>query len=257
LLILAELARKECDIVVCSIFVNPAQFAPTEDLSKYPRTFENDVQMLQKSNVDVVLAPNVNEMYPAGIPLVVSQQTGTFVTVQGKSHQMEGSIRPHFFRGVATVVTKLFNIVQPTKAYFGQKDVQQCSVVKTMCRDLHFPIDIIVGDIIREADGLAKSSRNRYLNDSERKIAPALYSGMKETVKLFNSGVRDRNSLLRACKDKIHSLGGDLEYLSLADPIDLREVEMVASGAILSGAIKVGTTRIIDNVLLGIDKNSL
>ena len=146
---LASHARKQCDIVVASIFVNPAQFAPHEDLSKYPRTFENDLIILGKVGVDIVFAPEVSEMYPKGIPLQVDQQVGTFVTVQGKSHQMEGSIRPHFFRGVATVVSKLFNITQPTKAFFGQKDVQQCSVVRSLVRDMHYPIQVVVGPTIR------------------------------------------------------------------------------------------------------------
>jgi pantoate--beta-alanine ligase len=254
---LANLARKQCDIVVASIFVNPAQFAPTEDLSKYPRTFEDDVKLLQSENVDVVFAPSVKEMYPAGIPLVVTEQVGSFVTVQGKSHQMEGSIRPHFFRGVATVVSKLFNIIEPTTAYFGQKDVQQCSVVKTMVRDLHFPIKIEVGETIRESDGLAKSSRNRYLNEEERDLAPCLYAGFKETLKLFESGERDRDRLLKVCKDKITQRGGVIEYISLADPLGLEEVTTISHGVILSGAIKVGKTRIIDNVLLGMSRSDL
>ena len=148
---LASLARKQNDIVVASIFVNPAQFAPHEDLSKYPRTFENDLKLLGETDVDVVFYPSVEEMYPKGIPLKVDEQVGTFVTVQGKSHQMEGIIRPHFFRGVATVVSKLFNIIQPTRAYFGQKDVQQCSVVRSLVRDMQYQLHIIVGDTIRSS----------------------------------------------------------------------------------------------------------
>jgi pantoate--beta-alanine ligase len=254
---LAGLARQESDVVVASIFVNPAQFAPTEDLAKYPRTLDQDVELLKQVNTDVVFVPSVQEMYPAGINLNVKEQVGTFVSVQGKSHQMEGSIRPHFFRGVATVVTKLFNIIQPTKAFFGQKDVQQCSVIRSMVRDLHFPIEIVVGETIREADGLAKSSRNRYLSPEERALAPILYQGMKAAIALFEKGETDRATLLEACKQVILTKPVNLEYLSLAEPMSLTEVQKVESGAILSGAVKIGTTRIIDNVLLGMKKQQL
>lgn len=195
------------------------------------------------------------EMYPAGIPLDVKKQVGTFVYVQGKSHQMEGSIRPHFFRGVATVVSKLFNIIQPTAAYFGQKDVQQCSVVRTMVKDLHFPIVIVVGKTIRETDGLAMSSRNRYLSPQDRALAPVLYQGMLESTQTYEAGNRDRESLIESAKKVIENNASvKLEYLSLADPIRLEEIDQVdeSIGAILSGAIRMpGGTRIIDNVLLG------
>jgi pantoate--beta-alanine ligase len=208
-------------------------------------------------------------MYPSGIPLDVSKQTGTFVTVQGKSHQMEGQIRPHFFRGVATVVSKLFNIIQPTRAYFGQKDVQQCSVVRTMVRDLHIPLEVVVADTIRESDGLAMSSRNRFLSPKERycswfdyrELAPILYKGLQTSVKAFNEGIKDRESILAKAKAVIAGQVPEvqLEYLSLADPFGLEEVENINPdvGAILSGAIRVGGTRIIDNVLLGMQKSKL
>jgi pantoate--beta-alanine ligase len=254
---LAKIAKSQCDIVVASIFVNPAQFGPTEDLDKYPRTLDQDVELLTQAKTDVVFAPSVNEMYPAGITLQVKDQIGTFVTVQGKSHQMEGSIRPHFFRGVATVVTKLFNISQPTKAFFGQKDVQQCSVIRTMVRDLHFSLQVIVCDTVRESDGLAMSSRNRYLNPQERALAPILYHGMKASIQLFEKGECNREVLLRACQEVIETKPVKLEYLSLAEPFGLSEVSVVENGAILSGAIKIGNTRIIDNVLLGIKSVSL
>ncbi|KAI8899339.1 Pantoate-beta-alanine ligase [Globomyces pollinis-pini] len=257
---LAELAKLNCDVVVASIFVNPAQFAPTEDLDKYPRTLDTDVALLGSKKTNVVFVPSVSEMYPAGIPLHVDKQVGSFVTVLGKSHQMEGSIRPHFFRGVATVVTKLFNIIEPTHAFFGQKDVQQCSVIRTMVRDLHFPIQIVVGDTIRESDGLAKSSRNRYLSPKERAIAPALYAGMKASVQAYQAGVRDRKLLIQAAELIIAEKSGGLkpEYLSIAEPFSLNEVDVVDDkGAILSGALRIGTTRIIDNVLLGMDGKQL
>ncbi|KAJ3287810.1 hypothetical protein HK104_008452 [Borealophlyctis nickersoniae] len=248
---LARLARKQCDQVVASIFVNPAQFAPTEDLSKYPRTVERDIELLTEAGVDVVFLPSVPEMYPNGIPLDVK---GTFVEVKGKSHQMEGSIRPHFFRGVATVVTKLFNIIQPTHAFFGQKDAQQCAVVRSMVRDLWIPTTIIVGATIREPDGLAMSSRNRYLSPDERAIAPVLYKGLSAGLDACETGVKDRKDLIEIIEKVIKAEPRvQLEYLSLANPFSLVEEERVGEdGAILSGAIRVGKTRIIDNVLLGV-----
>ncbi|KNC99018.1 pantoate-beta-alanine ligase [Spizellomyces punctatus DAOM BR117] len=252
---LARTARKTCDIVVVSIFVNPAQFAPHEDLGKYPRTMEQDVAMLTEVGVDVIFLPNVKEMYPAGIVLDVKDQQGTFVEVKGKSHQMEGSIRPHFFRGVATVVTKFLNIMQPTKAFFGQKDAQQCAVVRTMVRDLFIPTEIVVGETVREPDGLAMSSRNRYLSPEERAIAPVLYKALSAGQRAFNEGTaKSRDELIQIAKAIIDvQHGAELEYLSVANPFSLAEEEQVGSeGAIFSGAVRVGKTRIIDNVLLGI-----
>ncbi|KAJ3279612.1 hypothetical protein HK104_001303 [Borealophlyctis nickersoniae] len=251
---LARLARKQCDQVVASIFVNPAQFAPTEDLSKYPRTLERDIEMLTEAGVDVVFLPSVPEMYPNGIPLDVKVQQGTFVEVKGKSHQMEGSIRPHFFRGVATVVTKLFNIIQPTHAFFGQKDAQQCAVVRSMVRDLWIPTTIVVGATVRERDGLAMSSRNRYLSDEERAVAPVLYKGLSAGLDAYEKGVKERGDLMEVVEKVVSAEPRvRLEYLSLANPFSLVEESSVGTeGAILSGAIRVGNTRIIDNVLLGV-----
>ncbi|KAI8912305.1 hypothetical protein DFJ77DRAFT_501867 [Powellomyces hirtus] len=252
---LAKLARQQCDKVVASIFVNPAQFAPTEDLAKYPRTQERDVEMLAEQGVDVIFIPAVKEMYPAGIVLDVSDQRGTFVEVKGKSHQMEGSIRPHFFRGVATVVTKLFNIMQPTKAYFGQKDAQQCAVIRSMVRDLFVPTEIVVGETMREKDGLAMSSRNRYLSPEERAIAPVLYKALSAGAAAFHEkGITRKDELVAIAKGIIETQEGvHLEYLSLADPFSLEELDSIGlNGAIFSGAVRVGKTRIIDNCLLGV-----
>ncbi|KAJ3038027.1 hypothetical protein HDV00_001071 [Rhizophlyctis rosea] len=252
---LARLARQNNDKVVASIFVNPAQFAPHEDLSKYPRTVEKDIEMLGSAGVDAVFLPSVEEMYPAGIVLDVKDQQGTFVEVKGKSHQMEGSIRPHFFRGVATVVTKLFNITQPTRAYFGQKDAQQCAVIRSMVRDLWVPIEVVVGATVRESDGLAMSSRNVYLSQEERKTAPVLYKALSAGVTAYEKGMRDREELIRIAEEMIKKeTRVSLEYLSLANPFSLVEEKVVGKeGAIFSGAIKVGKTRIIDNVLLGME----
>ncbi|TPX35251.1 pantoate---beta-alanine ligase (AMP-forming) [Synchytrium microbalum] len=251
---LAERARRENDIVVSSIFVNPAQFAPTEDLAKYPRTLERDLAILDEAGVDVAFVPSVEEMYPAGIVLDVGAQAGSFVEVKGKSHQMEGMIRPHFFRGVATVVTKLFNMMQPTRSYFGQKDIQQCIVIKSMIRDLHIPTDIVIAPTIREHDGLAMSSRNRYLSAEERSVAPILYRALAEARDVYNRGGSRREDIILAAEKVIEAdPRAKLEYLSLANPSSLREEEKVTrrEGAILSGAVRIGKTRIIDNLLLG------
>ncbi|KAI9011225.1 Pantoate-beta-alanine ligase [Gaertneriomyces semiglobifer] len=259
---LARQARQQIpspNLVVASIFVNPAQFAPTEDLDKYPRTLDQDVKLLAQQNTDIVFAPSVSEMYPRGITLNTKAQNGTFVEVLGLSSQMEGQIRPHFFRGVATVVAKLFNIIQPTTAYFGQKDVQQCAVVRSMVRDLHMPLEVVVSPTVRETDGLAMSSRNAYLTPEERVVAPVLYRAMCTAQQLHLQGAKSRERILKAAKDVIDAEPGAVyEYLSLADPFDLQEVNMVGStGAILSGAVRIGKTRIIDNILLDLEPESV
>ncbi|KAJ1658806.1 pantoate-beta-alanine ligase [Dispira simplex] len=263
-LALVQSARNQCDTVVVSVFVNPAQFAPHEDLAQYPRTLTQDVQRLsavsgQNNNkplADVVLAPTVAEMYPSGITLQTEQQQGAFVEVIGLSHQMEGITRPHFFRGVATVVTKLFNIVQPDFAFFGQKDAQQCVVVKALVRDLCFPIRIVIVPTVRDStSALALSSRNKYLTTDQRYLATTLYRGLHAAEIHFFRGERRRGALLEAVNSSFASTPEaevELEYLSLVHPTTLEELDLVAAdGAILSGAFRVGTTRLIDNVLLG------
>ncbi|KAJ3075691.1 pantothenate synthase [Podochytrium sp. JEL0797] len=251
---LASTAKKECDKVVASIFVNPAQFAPTEDLDRYPRTFENDVKLLSTVGCDAVFAPSVQEMYPAGIPLDVEKQKGAFVEVKGLSHMLEGSVRPNFFRGVATIVTKLFNVVQPTKAFFGQKDGQQCAVLRTMTRDLLIPTELVICPILREEDGLAMSSRNRYLSPQERKEAPVLYRALREAEAQWEAGERDGEKLRSAATRVLKSSGVVVDYVSVANAITLEEVNgaVGVDGAMLSGAVRVGKTRIIDNILLGV-----
>ncbi|KAJ3086947.1 pantothenate synthase [Quaeritorhiza haematococci] len=301
---LAKMARDQCDVVVSSIFVNPAQFSPTEDLAKYPRTFEGDRNLLasigcakdgsldfdsirndeaaitaalqkgakglvNEPAVRCIFLPPVHEMYPSGIELDVSKQQGTFVEVKGKSHQMEGVIRPHFFRGVATVVTKLLNIIQPDKAFFGQKDAQQCVVVRSLVRDLFIPCgEIVIGATMRDPiDGLALSSRNRYLSPQERAVAPALYQALCKGKEVFDQTVKSspesgvkREAILEVAKSVISGYESrgvpvKFEYLSLAHPHTLQELDVITleEGAIFSGAIRVGTTRIIDNILLGIN----
>ena len=246
-------AKQECDAVVTSIFVNPAQFAPHEDLDKYPRTLDRDLELLKSVGTDVVFTPRVQDMYPSGISLHVEEQVGTFVEVRGMSHQLEGSIRPHFFRGVATVVAKLFNLVQPDKAYFGQKDAQQCAVLRRMVSDLFFPLEMIVGETVREADGLAMSSRNRYLSLEQRRVSNVLYRALMAGKRLYDSGETRAVRILEAARQVVgQEPGVELQYFSLAHPQSLDELSTVTStsGAIFSGAIRVGTTRLIDNLLL-------
>ncbi|KAF9349358.1 pantothenate synthase [Mortierella sp. NVP85] len=262
---LVQTARQECDAVVVSIFVNPAQFAPHEDLDQYPRSFDTDYASLVATNAcSAILLPKVSEMYPSGIPLDRSQQRGAFVEVVGLSHQMEGITRPHFFRGVATVVTKLFNIVQPDRVYFGQKDAQQCVVVRTMIRDLLLPIKMRAIPTSREPDGLAMSSRNRYLTPEMRNVATLLYRAISAAKKaIVEQGASDRDAILKPAHamidqvvDEVRTQGLPfqvrLDYLSLVDVETLTELETIGPSqpAILSGAVYVGTTRLIDNVLV-------
>ncbi|KAF9390057.1 pantothenate synthase [Podila verticillata] len=261
---LVKIAKQECDAVVVSIFVNPAQFAPHEDLDQYPRTFDSDYASLVESKAcSAILLPKVTEMYPVGITLDRNQQRGAFVEVQGLSHQMEGIPRPHFFRGVATVVTKLFNIVQPERAYFGQKDAQQCVVIRAMIRDLLLPITMRAIPTAREADGMALSSRNRYLTPEMRKISTLLYKAITAAKEKVQNGVSNRDEILEPAykvidqvKAEVQAQGAPfeirLDYLSLVDVGTLTEIQTLEKGqaAILSGAVYVGTTRLIDNVLI-------
>ncbi|ODQ67355.1 pantoate--beta-alanine ligase [Nadsonia fulvescens var. elongata DSM 6958] len=269
--LLVKNSLEENDVTIVSIFVNPAQFAPGEDLDSYPRTLPKDLVLLEslykpnnpKSGVDAVFAPTVSEMYPSGFTLDVANQKGAFVEVKGLSHQLEGSIRPAFFRGVATVVTKLLNAVQPDNAYFGQKDIQQTVVIKRMVKDLLIPTTIRVVPIVREYNGLAMSSRNEYLSDDVRNNhAQLLYRALIEGENLYRRGVCNSKEILdvvqQALKDNsTENFKVSIDYISVADNETLDELETINrnSGAILSGAIKVpnkenGVTRIIDNVLL-------
>nr|CAG8434324.1 9374_t:CDS:2 [Entrophospora candida] len=224
---------------------------------------------LHEGHLSLVFIPKVEEIYPSGAPLEVDKQKGTFVEVKGKSHQLEGKTRPTFFRGVSTVVTKLFNIVQPDHVYFGQKDAQQCVVIRSMMKDLHFPIEMHVGETVRENDGLAMSSRNKYLSKEMRKVATTLYDALMIVKKSFyDKGIRDREKLLQGAhelierarkkvdEDQTLEFEVKLDYLSLADPETLEEIDFIVgedeggNGALLSGALYVGTTRLIDNLLL-------
>ncbi|KAI8322772.1 Pantoate-beta-alanine ligase [Martensiomyces pterosporus] len=259
-LALVQMASQECESVLLSIFVNPAQFAPHEDLDQYPRTLPADIGKLAAAPVRpgttrAIFAPSVLEMYPRGITTDRTQQKGAFVEVLGLSEMLEGGTRPHFFRGVATVVTKLFHIAMPDRAFFGQKDVQQCCVIRAMVSDLHFPITLRVGETVRDPhDGLALSSRNVYLTEEQRRRAPAFYRGLCRARDLYASGERDSTRLIGAVRDEADKEHLDIEYISLNSPDDLSPVDTVGSaGAVLSGAWRMGTTRLIDNMLIGFE----
>jgi pantoate--beta-alanine ligase len=243
-LALVRQAKAECDHVAVSIFVNPTQFGPNEDLARYPRDLSRDLELLRAEGVALVFAPSVDEMYP--------QPYHTFVDVEGVTATLEGARRPGHFRGVATVVCKLFNIVRADRAYFGQKDAQQTVVIRQMVRDLNIPTAIVVVPTQREADGLALSSRNVYLDPAQRAAAPVLYRALEAAAQLYAKGERNAVMLRAAIQ---HTLAqqplAQLEYVSVADPRTLQEVEReVEHGALVSLAVRFGTTRLIDNVML-------
>ena len=242
---LVRFARAECASVVVSIFVNPTQFGPTEDLDAYPRDVQRDLDLLAGEGADLVWTPKPQLMYPPGFQ--------TWVTVEEVTRPLEGSMRPGHFRGVTTVVAKLFNAVRPDKAYFGQKDAQQAAVIRQMARDLNYPLEIVVCPIVREPDGLAMSSRNVYLNPEERQAATVLFRALSSAKEAFNYGERDPQNLRRILSDTIHCEPlARLQYVSCADPDTLQELETTIDGrALLSMAVYLGKTRLIDNMLLG------
>ena len=237
-------ARQENGATAVSIFVNPTQFGPREDFARYPRDMERDLHLLAEANVDLVFAPTVSTMYPEGF--------GTYVVLPAADEVLEGSARPDHFRGVATVVCKLLNIVQPTRAYFGQKDAQQTVVVRQMIRDLNLPTSIVVAPTVREADGLALSSRNTYLSAEQRATAPVLYRALETARQRYAAGERAGEALRQTIRAVLASAPlVSLEYVSVADPLTLRELVAVGrDGALLSLAARLGSVRLIDNLLL-------
>jgi pantoate--beta-alanine ligase len=240
---LVRAAAARSDIVVVSIFVNPTQFGPGEDFTKYPRTFERDSEQLQKAGVDFIFAPSPEEMYPPGAT--------AWVNVEEVSERLDGRSRPGHFRGVTTVVSKLFHIVEPDFAFFGQKDAAQVAVVRRLVRDLNFPVQIVVCPIVREPDGLAMSSRNIYLSPQERKSALALSRSMRAIQTRFQSGERDARGLVKVGRDVIDEESSlRLDYLEIVDPDTLEPVAEIKRPALAAVAAFVGTTRLIDNVLL-------
>ncbi|MBI3152677.1 MAG: pantoate--beta-alanine ligase [Chloroflexi bacterium] len=237
-------ARVECEHVIVTIFVNPTQFGPTEDLSKYPRDLERDLGLIEPLGVDLVWNPSAEVMYPSGYQ--------TWVEVEAMTRPLEGAMRPGHFRGVTTVVAKLFNATQPHKAYFGQKDAQQAAVIRQMTQDLDFPIEIVVCPIVREADGLAMSSRNKYLSEAERKAATVLFRALSAAKDLYEGGERDAEKVRGKMKEV---LAGEplaqMQYVSCADYVSLEELREIKGKTLLSMAVFFGKTRLIDNFVLG------
>ena len=240
---LIRAARAQSDVVAVSLFVNPLQFGPNEDLAKYPRTFERDRQVLEAEKADLLFAPSNDDMYPPGAT--------TFVTVEGLSEKLCGRSRPGHFRGVTTVVAKLFHIVEPDLAFFGQKDAAQVAIIRRMVRDLNFPVRIVVCPIVREPDGLAMSSRNAYLDPQQRKRATALYRALMRVQTLAYTGERSAARLTEAGKQVIaEEAGVRLDYFEIVGPDTLDPVNDISRGALVAVAAFLGATRLIDNLVL-------
>ena len=242
---LIRAARLQCDALVVSIFVNPTQFSPTEDLSSYPRPIARDRALCREEGVDVCFEPTAQAMYPEGFQ--------TTVTVPALAHRWEGEARPHHFTGVATVVTKLFGIVRPHLALFGQKDYQQAALVRQLVSDLNLGVAIWVRPTIRERDGLAMSSRNVYLSSDERRIAPLLFHALEAGRQMVVSGLRDVAAIERTMRQTIEQEPTmHVEYLAVCDPDSLEPLPVVAARAVILGAVRVGSIRLIDNLLVKI-----
>lgn len=240
---LLKKARGVGDVLVMSIFVNPTQFGQSEDYAAYPRDMARDMALAEANKVDVVFYPAVQEMYPHGFQ--------TYVDMEGLSNHLCGLSRPGHFRGVATVVAKLFNIVQPDKAVFGEKDYQQVVIIKKMSQDLNMGIDIISMPIVREADGLAMSSRNSYLNKEERTAAVCLYNAIKKGRGIFDNGVRNANVILKEARGVIEAEPlAAIDYIKICDTNTLEDLDVIHNNALLALAVKIGKTRLIDNCIL-------
>jgi pantoate--beta-alanine ligase len=240
---LVRAARSACDVVAASIFVNPTQFAPNEDLLNYPRSFERDCELLEHERVDFLFSPSTEEMYRPGAT--------TWVTVEELSRKLDGRSRPAHFRGVTTVVSKLFHIVEPHVAFFGQKDAAQLAIVRRMVRDLDFPVEIVACPIVREPDGLAMSSRNAYLNPAQRRQALVLHRSLLQIEQLIDAGERDAKKLRQAGGAEFsREPAVRLDYFEIVNPDTLDPVEMISGDTLVAVAAYVGSTRLIDNILL-------
>ena len=240
-------AAEDCDRVVASVFVNPTQFAPGEDLASYPRDFERDCEILEKQGCSMVFHPSVDEMYPDG-----NGKTDTYIEIlNDMPKQLCGRTRPNHFRGVCTVVGKLFNIVLPDKAYFGEKDAQQLAIIRRMVRDLSYGIEIVGCPIVREPDGLAKSSRNIHLKPDERKAAAALYRSLKIAEEMASDGEKSSKTVTDAVRAEIEKEPlAEVEYVSAVDSLSMEPVETVGKGTLIAIAVRIGQTRLIDNCVL-------
>lgn len=244
---LIRLAKEKSDVVITTIFVNPLQFAPHEDYDKYPRDFERDVKLAQSAGCDIIFHPTVEEMYPENFL--------TYVEVEKLTKVLEGEFRPTHFRGVTTVVAKLFNITKPHIAIFGQKDAQQALIIKQMVRDLNFDIEIIVAPIVREPDGLAMSSRNVYLSESERKEATVLYESLKLAERLVKEGERKSETIISEMENLIKSKpSAKIDYIAIVEPDTLEKVDELMEGKeyLIAIAVRIGSTRLIDNTVVKI-----
>ena len=236
-------AIAECQPVIASIFVNPTQFGPNEDFQKYPRTFAEDSKKLEDAGVDYLFAPEASEIYPPGFR--------TWVNVEGLSDRLEGRVRPGHFRGVATVVLKLLEIVQPRKAFFGRKDAQQARIIRQMARDLHLDSEIVVCPIVREPDGLAMSSRNAYLNPRERRAATILFRALEETRAAIARGERDALRLMAAMRETIRTEPlAEAEYVEVVNADTLEQMTRLRGACLALLAVRVGAVRLIDNLLI-------
>jgi pantoate--beta-alanine ligase len=240
---LVRQSQAQCDVTVVSIYVNPSQFGPREDLAKYPRTLKSDVEALAEQCADIVFVPSDNEMYPAGY--------GTWVEPGSVAQPLEGQCRSGHFRGVATVVLKLFEIVRPDAAYFGQKDFQQALVIRSMVRDLNMPVEIVVCPIVREPDGLALSSRNRYLSPAARRRALVLWSSLQQAEMLVAQGERSAEKIVAKMRDTILTAAdARIDYIALVDPETLKPVLDLTGRTLAALAVTIENTRLIDNCLL-------
>jgi len=241
---LVKRAKTENPTVVVSIFVNPTQFGPQEDFRTYPRDIPRDLAMLEKAKTDIVFMPAAEEMYPP--------RFSSWVDIEKVTERLEGAVRPGHFRGVATVVAKLFNIVEPTRAYFGQKDAQQVVVIKKMVAELNMNLEVVICPTVRELDGLAMSSRNTYLKPDERQAAAVLYQALKLAQQLWSRGEKDAEKIRQAMRELIQKqpLAEKIDYISIADAETLEELEEVKPPALVSLAVKIGKPRLIDNIVL-------
>jgi len=242
-LALVRRAKTENAAVIVSIYVNPVQFGPREDFGSYPRDLDRDLELLQREGTDIVFVPSDDEIYPLGF--------SSWVVVEKVTERLEGASRPGHFRGVATVVAKLFNIVQPTRAYFGQKDAQQVVVIKRMAADLNMNPEVVVVPTIRESDGLAMSSRNIYLNAKERRAATLLFKALTLALQLRKGGEKDAGRIRQNMTALIQKEPlAQIDYVSIADAGTLEELDLIDRPAVASLAVRVGKTRLIDNILL-------
>ena len=240
---LMEAAVKDCDFVVVSIFVNPTQFGPGEDFEKYPRPLQADLEICKKAGVDVVFAPSPGQMYPA--------ENVTWVNVEKLTEQLCGKSRPVHFRGVTTVCTKLFNIIAPDTAYFGQKDAQQAIVIKRMVADLNMPLQIVICPTVRETNGLAVSSRNQYLTAQQKKDAANIYKSLQTCRKLIDDGTTETNQIIAEMQKILQQIpSSEIEYVSIVDAETLQSIDKITGKVLAAVAVKVGPARLIDNILV-------